>query len=206
MKSKLLGLVACWLIAATAANASPYVVTLEEVGSNVVATGNGAIDVSGLTLLYSGAGESPAIGPSVAALDFIITGPFPSYVDVYYPVVTGPTSFGTGGTTLTGVGGGDPAGIQFQGGSFDDVFVPTGYISDTPISDTATYAAASFASLGVTPGTYIWTWGRGADQSFTLQVGATPLPAALPLFATGLGALGLFGWRKKRRNAAALAA
>jgi hypothetical protein len=26
----------------------------------------------------------------------------------------------------------------------------------------------------------------------------TPLPAALPLFATGLGALGLFGWRGRR--------
>ncbi|HWY88018.1 MAG TPA: hypothetical protein VNX28_14900 [Gemmataceae bacterium] len=28
---------------------------------------------------------------------------------------------------------------------------------------------------------------------------ATPLPAALPLFATGLGALGLLGWRRKRK-------
>jgi len=26
----------------------------------------------------------------------------------------------------------------------------------------------------------------------------TPLPAALPLFATGLGALGLFGWRRRK--------
>ena len=34
----------------------------------------------------------------------------------------------------------------------------------------------------------------------------TPLPATLPLFATGLGALGLFGWRMKRKNAAAIAA
>jgi hypothetical protein len=34
----------------------------------------------------------------------------------------------------------------------------------------------------------------------------TPLPATLPLFATGLGALGLLGWRRKRKNAAALAA
>ena len=34
---------------------------------------------------------------------------------------------------------------------------------------------------------------------------AVPLPAALPLFATGLGALGLLGWRRKRK-AAALAA
>ena len=30
-------------------------------------------------------------------------------------------------------------------------------------------------------------------------VGQTPLPAALPLFATGLGAMGLFGWRRKRK-------
>jgi hypothetical protein len=30
----------------------------------------------------------------------------------------------------------------------------------------------------------------------------TPLPAALPLFATGLGAMGLFGWRNKRKKAA----
>jgi hypothetical protein len=27
----------------------------------------------------------------------------------------------------------------------------------------------------------------------------TPLPAALPLFATGLGAMGLLGWRRKRK-------
>ena len=32
---------------------------------------------------------------------------------------------------------------------------------------------------------------------------AAPLPAALPLFATGLGALGLLGWRRKRKTAAA---
>jgi hypothetical protein len=31
----------------------------------------------------------------------------------------------------------------------------------------------------------------------------TPLPAALPLFATGLGALGLLGWRRKRKQAVA---
>lgn len=37
------------------------------------------------------------------------------------------------------------------------------------------------------------------------EVATTPLPAALPLFATGIGAMGLFGWRRKRK-AAALAA
>jgi hypothetical protein len=59
---------------------------------------------------------------------------------------------------------------------------------------------ATFASLGLTPGTYIWTWGSGADQSFTLEIiGQTPLPAALPLFASGLAGLGLLGWHRKRK-------
>ena len=34
------------------------------------------------------------------------------------------------------------------------------------------------------------------------QIGDTPLPAALPLFATGLGVMGLLGWRRKRKAAA----
>jgi hypothetical protein len=42
-----------------------------------------------------------------------------------------------------------------------------------------------------------------AGTTFTpVAVGTTPLPAALPLFATGLGAMGLFGWRRKRKAAA----
>jgi hypothetical protein len=45
-----------------------------------------------------------------------------------------------------------------------------------------------------------------SGATFTPLTGATPLPAALPLFATGLGAMGLFGWRRKRKNDAAVAA
>jgi hypothetical protein len=33
---------------------------------------------------------------------------------------------------------------------------------------------------------------------------ATPLPAALPLFATGIGGLGLLGWRRKRKSRAGM--
>jgi hypothetical protein len=35
---------------------------------------------------------------------------------------------------------------------------------------------------------------------------ATPLPAALPMFASSFGAIGLFGWWRKRKNAASTAA
>jgi hypothetical protein len=45
---------------------------------------------------------------------------------------------------------------------------------------------------------------HGADFGSFL-VATTPLPAALPLFATGLGALGLLGWRRKRKAAQAAA-
>jgi hypothetical protein len=55
----------------------------------------------------------------------------------------------------------------------------------------------TIADLGITPGTYTWTWGTGAAQSFTITT-TTPLPAALPLFATGLGTLGLLGWSARR--------
>ena len=43
------------------------------------------------------------------------------------------------------------------------------------------------------------------NAAFSLDGVETPLPGALPLFATGLGALGLLGWRRKKK-AAALAA
>jgi hypothetical protein len=39
----------------------------------------------------------------------------------------------------------------------------------------------------------------------TISLATTPLPATLPLFAGGLGAMGLFGWRKKRKSVAAAA-
>jgi len=36
-------------------------------------------------------------------------------------------------------------------------------------------------------------------QAFLTSFEPTPLPSALPLFATGIGALGLLGWRRKRK-------
>ena len=39
----------------------------------------------------------------------------------------------------------------------------------------------------------------------TVAASATPLPPALPLFAAGLGTIGMFGWRRKRKNAATIA-
>ena len=49
-------------------------------------------------------------------------------------------------------------------------------------------------------GTFSYTTSNGHNTYN--GVSGTPLPAALPLFATGLGAMGLLGWRRKRKSAA----
>jgi hypothetical protein len=79
--------------------------------------------------------------------------------------------------------------------------------------DSIAYGSTTFGLLTVhSSGVEIGDWNNigtipaQADiQSITINTATTPLPAALPLFASGLGALGLLGWRRKRK-AAALAA
>jgi hypothetical protein len=89
----------------------------------------------------------------------------------------------------------------------------------TGLTGTITTWAFEMNIAGPAPQSFIATTngddaaGSNSGGAFVLALGqwtnptaATPLPAALPLFATGLGGLGLFGWRRKRKNAAALAA
>jgi hypothetical protein len=54
--------------------------------------------------------------------------------------------------------------------------------------------------LGITPNTYVWMWRTEADQSFTIEGGdgEPPIPATLPPLSH-LGAMGLLGWRRKRK-------
>jgi hypothetical protein len=78
-------------------------------------------------------------------------------------------------------------------GILNQLFVPSGYVSGSALSDSSTYDTATFASLGLTPGSYVWSWGIGADaDTFTIDVGSPiPEPASLALLATGLIGLGL---------------
>jgi len=199
-KAKLAVAAACLLLGATvAANASPYTVTLKQVGSNVVATGDGNIDTSGL----SGDGVGPGGSAVEANVAYLILGGGPVWV---YDTqsFTGPTSFGPGSNfTSANSQLGASAGIYIAGGFEVVIYVPSGYVSDSNISDSATWNNTTLVSLGITPGAYMWSWGAGGtDQSFTLDVvSPTPLPAALPLFASGLGALGLAAWRRRKKAA-----
>jgi hypothetical protein len=185
---------ACFLFAATVSvDATPYVVTLEEIGSNVVADGSGEVDLSGLTYLSSGGPTGPYLNPGLEGSQFVI-GATNSF-DIYARF-TGP-SFGTGSGTSASTGTGDLVGFALN---VQQLYVPFGYVSGDALSNSATWDDATFATLGVTPGNYTYAWGSLPDQSFTLEIGTTPLPAALPTFAVGLVALALLG----RRSGAAV--
>jgi hypothetical protein len=87
--------------------------------------------------------------------------------------------------------------------------VPAGYISGTALSGSATFADQTLASLGLTPGTYVYKWNSSAagaaleDDSLTVHIsGGIPEPSTRALMALGFAGLGVAGWRSRRRSVA----
>ena len=170
-----------------------YVVTLTQHGTDVVATGSGPIDLTGLSVLSGEFLSFPLIAPIDAD---IVTGNTSVGFLNGYTGATGPASFGSG-STFASSGSGDVVGLlTFRAIT---LFVPAGYMSGAPLSDTSTYHSQTFSSLGVAPGAYEWTWGTGANQNFTLEIGAAvPEPSTWAMGLVGFGLLGLVGYRRTR--------
>ncbi len=181
-----------WLFGGAGARAA-FVMTLTQVGGDVVLNGSGTLDVSALPVATD-QNDYGLILPSIAG---IIGGPAGIVNDVYRHGVSGPTNFGINSfETNATTGSGDKVGIV---GAFPVVVVPVGYISGSALAANDVFASATFASIGIIPGTYVWTWGsvtNGNADSFTLQVGPIPEPASLGLICAGL--LGLRVARRKR--------
>jgi hypothetical protein len=190
--SAFVGIVA--LAFADNARAASFTVDFEQVGVNVVATGSGFFDLTGLSYEdTTGTGNSIIPDRSVVIVSYSSA----PATDFYSATYSGPGSFGPGGTTNQS-GSGDPIWLN---PSSDEIGVPQGYASGTEINDGMTFDNATLASLGLTAGVYNYTYGSAADQDYTVEIGvaATPLPAALPLFAGGLGMVGFLSRRGKRK-------
>jgi len=172
-----------------------FTITMEQVGSNVVANGSGAINLTGLTFDGSGSGGAADVFASSGGISIGAT------VDTtLYNGFTGPTSFGSGGVHLANTSSGDFVSIFASGAFFfQDIFLPTTYVSNAALSDSMTFNNATFASLGVIPGTYKWTWGTGLpNQNFTLIIGRAGVPdggSTVSLLAFAF--LGLAALRRK---------
>lgn len=183
-----------------------YTITVEQAGTDVTATGTGSIDFTALAS-YVDDIDLSLISASDGA---VILGPTTQTDDTYYSGITGPaTAFGTGGIFFAGSGGGSVVGLgTFGETSGGVVAVPQDYVSGTSLgTSTDTWANATFGSLGLTPGLYVWRWGDGATaDTFTLDIVggvgavAAPEPGTWGMMLLGLGGLTLLRTRRRRRD------
>ena len=145
-------------------------ITIKEVGSNVVFSGSGTANVAGLTYTGLTSFSSQSTNPNIGRLMFTVSNlSWRSYTGI-----TGPTSFGTGGS----IGGYNTGTIPLNNGLIlinNAIYFATS--GNATISGSATKESSTLASLGMTVGTYVWTWGSGPNaDSLTLVIGNPPTP------------------------------
>ena len=183
MKNIALKTVFIWCLAAFISTArASFTLNFEQVGNDVVATGSGTVDLAGLTS-QGGATEVGKVWPSFPLHGSIVVAGGTNDASVtFYTSLIGPSSVGSGNSISATSGSGDMVGIIAGYG----IYVPSGYVSGSELSDTATWFNKTIANLGLTPGTEMWTWGSGpTSDSFILNVGTVPEPASLTLFGVG---------------------
>jgi len=176
MKNLTLSLVAAFLIFIGTNNCNgDILVTATETGGNVVFSGAGTFNLTALTI----AGSNNTLSGINASASLISMNSL--FGTDLYSGFTGPSSFGTG-SPFTGSTTASGSGFYK---SLNQIAVPMGYSSGAFISSSMTFNGQTFTTLGLTPGTYVWNWGAGANaDSYTLQIIPEPSSAiVLPLLA-----------------------
>ncbi len=178
------GSVGVFLIAAAfARNAdASVIVDITQAGPNVDVTGSGSLNLAALSLF----GTQTENGEVHPTLGTVLVGPNSS-IDEYEFVLGGPANIGPGGRQ--GAFSGSGATFGYDANS-NDLLVPHGYTSGTPLSGSNVYDNATISSLGLTPGTYTWNWGTGPTaDSFVVNVAASaasvPEPGSFILVPVG---------------------
>jgi hypothetical protein len=152
-----------WNSYPTSGASGDFNVTISQVGSDVVWNGSGSFNLAALTSIgtttisagYNADDAIWAIGQEVT-------------IDKYSGIITYPPTFGSGGAGVTS-NTGSTFGI-LPGGSGRLLYVPSGYVSNTVISGSSTYGGQTIAGMGLTPGTYTWSWGSGENASTLVMI------------------------------------
>ncbi|WP_269539643.1 PEP-CTERM sorting domain-containing protein [Cerasicoccus fimbriatus] len=162
------------------------VINAAEVGGDVVFTGSGTLDTTGLTKDITG-GYASILVPAQGI--FVSTTGTMDFYFINGPLVAFGSSLGTAASSQTG----DSLGVLNSGGQ-NYFLVPTGY-GGSALAFSSTYSGQNMTSLGLTPGTYQWTL---PSDTVTLNVGAAVVPEPTTYIAmAGFAGLGVFVWRRR---------
>lgn len=174
---------------------SATIVTVIEDNDDVIFSVNGSLNLTDLTLIaVNQSNTNGFIAPSAGDLGFA-GGETPALGDVYTGSFSSKLPYGSGLFSVPDLRTGD----RFQYLN-NRITVPRNYKSGENLQSSMTFSEATFISLGLIEGTYVTTWGTGANRdSFTIQIGesaSVPEPLNILGTATALGFGALF--RKKK--------
>lgn len=169
-------LVLCGLLVAGWANATATM-TFNQVGSNVEASITGSINLAGLGARSSTQYRAVVQGNIAQAG----VGTNANFVDAYAYTsnISGTAAFGAGSSAIAASSGtGGPftiIGLPSFGPK--TLYVPRTYATGTTISGvTSTWNNKTIATLGLTPGTYVYTLGTGGNtDTLTIQINSPPV-------------------------------
>lgn len=171
-------------LTASSLSHSAYVVNIQQAGPNVVATGSGTINTTGLTFT----GQASGGGEMAGQIGRVIVGS---------STAVQPASIWNGATgSIFGTAAAKHNADSATGGQVGPLntiglITPNGYVSGTPITSSAMWLAVTLADQGLTPGTsFVWTWGAGPTaDSLTVNVLAAPAaPAPVPAMSEAAAA------------------
>lgn len=180
------------------------IINFAQVGNDVVATGSGSANLSGLALFDAFPGAQ--INLDAATGNF--RGGSTSMGFARYRFLTiAPTGYGSFNVGF-GPGTGDS---NFPSSSTGDYFgltafnsmllVPQNYVSGTQLSNTTTWNNRTLANLGLAPegSVFTYTWGSGANADFlTINITAVPEPSSLLLLTSAV--VGAVMFRRRRAS------
>lgn len=159
------------------------IISVLEVGADVVVSGSGSVNLTSLTLTSAGAPLGALANLMNPNDGVVISSGSTSDNSDTYSGFTPTTGFGTNVNSGAASSIGDLFGISTQ---TNDIYLPAGYTSGSPLNGSMTFTSETYTSLGLVNGlSYQYNWGIGGTADFILiQIGEPVTPTPTPTQTT----------------------
>ncbi|MBC2600308.1 PEP-CTERM sorting domain-containing protein [Puniceicoccus vermicola] len=168
---------------ATVGSSAWGVVTIlvEQVGPDVVYSGSGQLDLTGLTPVTTYTNNNTLNLSSIDSSQPEFSNAVVGNIQVYTGFLYGPSNFGNDISVSAEVP--NAATGDFFVIDEDQLMLPADYAGATILNFSGSFPNQSLSTLWLVPGTYKWNW---ANDQVYLQVAAVPEPATSALICAGI--------------------